>query len=271
MISWDDFTNRLANQLALLPAGAVVSIRERVPNPDRRRYAQFYQTDTELCAELPGPGMLDPEVRADTAGLQHIADLGWQPPEGRDSYNWSYNVAWPAPRADYRRLATMITSGLRDAFAIATPAQLTYTAWNENKGNADLALPLLGLEPTRNEAASATDRELPARPKRRLLLILSGELDHGRLEQLRDTLGLSRRGRLDDPDDTQFGSRELGAGGEASVLAKLWRDGEGRWSISVEVMPDVLIYSTDVDQWQDMFETAARSVGFDVVEVREFP
>ncbi|WP_327094674.1 hypothetical protein OIE68_31880 [Nocardia vinacea] len=271
MTSWAEFTDRLAAQLGSLPAGAVVSIREAVPNLDRRRYAQFYQTDTELCAELPGPGMLDPEVRADAAGLQHIADLGWQPPVGRDSYNWSYNVAWPALRAEYRRLAAMITSGLRDAFGIATPAQLTYTAWNENKGNTDLALPLLGLEPTPNEAASATDREHPARAKRRLLLILSGELDHSRLEQLRDTLGLSRRGRLDDPDDMQFGARELGAGGDASVLAKLWRDGENRWSLSVEVMPDALIDSTDVDQWQEMFDTAARSVGFDVVEVREFP
>ncbi|MFI6777027.1 TY-Chap domain-containing protein [Nocardia sp. NPDC050412] len=271
MTGWDEFTDRLANQLAVLPAGAIVSIRERVPNPDRRRYAQFYQTDTKLYAELPGPGMLDPEVRADAAGLEYIADLGWQPPIGRDSYNWSFNVAWPAPRAEYHRLAAMITSGLRDAFGIAAPAQLTYTAWNENKGNADLALPLLGLEPTPNEAASATDPKLPARPKRRLLLTLSGDLDHDRLEQLRDTLGLSRRGRLDDPDAVQFGSRELGAGGDASVLAKLWRDGENRWSISVEVMPDALIDSTDVDQWQEMFETAARSVGFDVVEVREFP
>jgi len=104
-----------------------------------------------------------------------------------------------------------------------------------------------------------------------LLLILSGELDHDQLEQLRDTLSLSRRGRLHDPDDMQFGSRELGAGGDASVLAKVWRDGENRWSLTVEVMPDALIDSTDVDQWQEMFETAARSVGFDVVEVREFP
>ncbi|WP_062993728.1 TY-Chap domain-containing protein [Nocardia anaemiae] len=271
MTGWDEFTDRLADQLALLPAGAVVSIREAVPNSGRRRYAQFYQTDTELCAELPGPDMLDPEVRADAAGLRHIADLGWQPPAGRDSWNWSYNVAWPAPRADYRRLATMIASGLRDAFGLASPAQLTYTAWNENKGNADLALPLLGLEPTPDEAGSATDRELPVRPKRRLLLSLSGGLDHDRLEQLRDTLVLSRRGRLDDPDAVQFGARELGAGGDASVLAKLWRDGENRWSISVEVMPDALIDSTDVDQWQEMFETAARSVGFDVVDVREFP
>ncbi|MGY4103834.1 TY-Chap domain-containing protein [Nocardia sp. R16R-3T] len=55
MIGWDEFTEKLADQLAALPAGAIVSIRERVPNPDRRRYAQFYQTDTELCAELPGP------------------------------------------------------------------------------------------------------------------------------------------------------------------------------------------------------------------------
>ncbi|MFI6366782.1 hypothetical protein ACIBG0_28990 [Nocardia sp. NPDC050630] len=88
---------------------------------------------------------------------------------------------------------------------------------------------------------------------------------------MRDTLGLSRRGRLDDPEAIQFGSRELGAGGNASELAKLWRDGENQWSISVEVMPDALIDSTDVDQWQEMFETAARSVGLDVVEVHEFP
>ncbi|WP_433201593.1 TY-Chap domain-containing protein [Nocardia sp. CA-107356] len=270
MIGWDEFAERLADQLASLPAGAVVSIRERVPNPDRRRYAQFFQTDTELCAELPGPDMLDPEVRANAAGLRHIADLGWRAPAGRDDYNWSYHLAWPALRADYHTLATMITSGLRDAFGIATPEQLTYTAWNENKGNADLALPLLGLTPTPDETP-AIDRELPVRPKRRLLLILSGELDRERLEQLRDTLGLSRRGRLDDPEAMQFGSRELGAGGDASELAELWRDGENQWSISVEVMPNALIDSTDVDQWQEMFDTAARSVGLDVVEVREFP
>ncbi|WP_433523854.1 TY-Chap domain-containing protein [Nocardia pseudovaccinii] len=269
MTGWGEFTERLADQFASLPAGAVVSIRERVPNSDRRRYAQFFQTDTELCAELPGPDMLDPEVRADATGLSLIADLGWQPPAGRDDYNWSYNLAWPALRADYRRLATMIASGLRDAFGIATPAQLTYKAWNENKGNADLALPLLGLTPTQDEPASPIE-ELPVRPKRRLLLILSGELDHARLERLRDTLGLSRRGRLDDPEATRFGSRELGAGGNASELAELWRDGENQWSISVEVMPDALVESTDVDQWQETFDTAARSVGLDVVEVREF-
>jgi hypothetical protein len=131
--------------------------------------------------------------------------------------------------------------------------------------------PSTDLDNYSDEAASATHRELQVRLKRRLLLNLSGELDHDRLEQLRDTLGLSRRGRLHDPDDMQFGSRELGAGGDTSVLAKLWRDGEDQWSISVEVMPDALIDSTDVDQWQEMLETAARSVGLDVVEVREFP
>ncbi|KAF0848244.1 TY-Chap domain-containing protein [Nocardia caishijiensis] len=142
-MTWDDVATALAGELAALPAGAIVKLVEaRAERPSR--FAQFLQTDAELTAELIDDDHLAAELRAGRAGNAVIRELGWQPRD-RHHENWWTHLPWPAPAADYRRLADMVVAGLRDGFGVATPDSFTYDAWNERRGNSLIELPQLGL------------------------------------------------------------------------------------------------------------------------------
>ncbi|WP_062987644.1 TY-Chap domain-containing protein [Nocardia anaemiae] len=145
MTEWAEFTERLAEQLAVLPAGAIVKIVEAGPPSGHQRFAQFAQTDNELLAELVGDEFLEPAARPDETGHRLITESGWQEPDDDHGPYWWIELPWPVNSAIYRQLAAMVVTGLRDAFRISDPGSLTYTAWNKNADERDLHLPLLGL------------------------------------------------------------------------------------------------------------------------------
>ncbi|MEW1739869.1 hypothetical protein AB0346_28360 [Nocardia beijingensis] len=143
MTGWGDFAAGLAVELAGLRAGSIVKLVESEAGP-RRRYAQFLQLDDALSAELVDDEWLDPALRAGAAGRALIADSGWRERDASHS-NWWAELAWPSPTSEYRRLAGMVVTGLRDGLGIDAPAAMVYAAWNERSANRKLDLPLLGL------------------------------------------------------------------------------------------------------------------------------
>ncbi|WP_405165572.1 hypothetical protein OG203_11000 [Nocardia sp. NBC_01499] len=145
MTSWVEFEEGLTEHLKSLPAGVVVIIDEIERQKERRRFAQFRQLDDMIWAELPGDDSLDPDVQVRVAGARLIADAGWQQPDPDHCDNWWYELRWPATSDAYRRLASMIVTGLRDAYRVATPDHLVYDAWNEHAGNRKFELPRTGL------------------------------------------------------------------------------------------------------------------------------
>ncbi|MFC4124726.1 TY-Chap domain-containing protein [Nocardia rhizosphaerae] len=143
MTSWPSFTDALAGQLAVLPAGAVVILREtRTQSP---RYAQFRQLDHVLAGELVCDDALTEPLRAGAEGDQVIIAAGWQPPEDGLAGNWWLELPWPATAWRYHEVAAMVVTGLRDGYGVREPDELSYRAWDESAGNRPLDLPLLGL------------------------------------------------------------------------------------------------------------------------------
>ncbi|ONI76969.1 hypothetical protein ALI144C_33145 [Actinosynnema sp. ALI-1.44] len=146
MTGWGTFAEGLVEELAALPAGAIVKIYEaEFPQDAVHRYAQFLQLEDRLCAELVGEEWLDPTMRAGDAGCRVIAGAGWVQPDDNHHGNWWFDLPWPADTAGYRQLVSMVVTGLRDGLRMANPTMLVYEAWNEREGNSALDLPQLGL------------------------------------------------------------------------------------------------------------------------------
>jgi hypothetical protein len=145
LTGWEQFAEGLARHLAELPSGAVVKIVESDESAEVPRYAQFLQSDDKLFAEVVGDEWLDEDLGAGTAGGRLLADAGWHQPDEDHSGNWWHDSAWPIDSAGYRQLASMVVTGLRDAFRISDLSAFHYEAWNGNAGNRKLDLPLLGL------------------------------------------------------------------------------------------------------------------------------
>ncbi|OXR44022.1 hypothetical protein B7C42_03578 [Nocardia cerradoensis] len=143
MLSWDEFGSALAAELAGLPVGALMVIEER---GEFGRYVQFVHMDDNLYAELMSDR--NPAVtQAQTPEqCQLIAGLGWREPgtSPESDSNWWTALKCPIRTADYRRLATMVVSGLRDGLGMSSPGDLTYRAWNSLEGN--LPLEVSGLD-----------------------------------------------------------------------------------------------------------------------------
>ncbi|GAA4059366.1 TY-Chap domain-containing protein [Actinomadura miaoliensis] len=142
-MDWEAFTVGLAEELANLPAGALVVILEPVET-DRQRYVQFAQSSTELFAYVVVNSFLErDEVRATPRGEEVIMDAGWRCPEGMHE-NWWQELRWPASSRQYRDLARAIAIALRDGYRIGDISHWRYRAWNEETGDL-IELPKLGL------------------------------------------------------------------------------------------------------------------------------
>ncbi|WP_405164842.1 hypothetical protein OG203_06940 [Nocardia sp. NBC_01499] len=92
-----------------------------------------------------GLSSLTGTVAGGLGGGRLIADSGWHQPDADHCDNWWYELPWPASSDGYRRLASRIVAGLRDAYGITEPSKLVYKAWNERDGNREIELPLIGL------------------------------------------------------------------------------------------------------------------------------
>ncbi|GLZ03003.1 hypothetical protein Acsp03_04700 [Actinomadura sp. NBRC 104412] len=152
-MTWEEFASGLAEELAGLPAGALLVVSE----PDERgRYAQFSQGDAELVAYVVVNSWLPEPARATREGERAIARAGWNEPLPPGHENWWRTLSWPASSRQYRDLADSVVTALRDGYGIAGPDGWTYQAWNERTGD-DLELPRLGLAPASNEETPAEE------------------------------------------------------------------------------------------------------------------
>ncbi|MEV0252275.1 hypothetical protein AB0H76_37205 [Nocardia sp. NPDC050712] len=142
MTEWSAFATALARCLRDLPVGGVVIIEEAGAHSADRRFTQFRRYPDYLTAEVPGDSSLTPEAQAGVAGTRLMTESGWQQQDpDRGDNRWS-ELPWPATTSDYRQLAAMIVTALRDGFRIPSPDALRYHAWNEGDGNRPLDLSL---------------------------------------------------------------------------------------------------------------------------------
>ncbi|WP_433562650.1 TY-Chap domain-containing protein [Nocardia sp. CA-151230] len=145
MTDWIQFEAGLAEELAMLPAGALITIDTKAPDTEPG-FAQFAQSEEKVVAELGAYADLDRDAGAAAPGAAVVLAAGWHPPDGNDHENWWVELPWPVTTATYQQLAAMVVIGLRDAFHVSSPTRLVYDAWNSNAGNRRFDLPLLGIE-----------------------------------------------------------------------------------------------------------------------------
>ncbi|MFE9787963.1 hypothetical protein ACFYO7_21545 [Nocardia salmonicida] len=143
MTDWADFARVLADELAAAPDTTVLVIGEAAPSGSRR-FAQFRKTSESVEAELTGNEWLDPTSRPDDAGWRAITRAGWRQPDQDHCDNWWAEFPTPIGTDQYRRIAAITVTGLRDGFGITTPTALSYKGWAEKSGN-NLHLPSLGI------------------------------------------------------------------------------------------------------------------------------
>ncbi len=85
------------------------------------------------------------------------------------------------------------------------------------------------------------------------------------MQELAAALELTRRGRLGDRDDAEFGSRVL-ADGRAEL--GLWRRDDEAWSVTLDYRPDAAVLVEDVLGW---VRQAAPAAGLTVESVHDLP
>ncbi|MRH92886.1 hypothetical protein GFY24_36640 [Nocardia sp. SYP-A9097] len=143
MNDWSDFTDRLAEQLTMLPDGAVVTISGAGPSTSYVQ-SQVVQLSDALWATFQGKPKPGDEFASADPELMTAA--GWQPPEtGDHGTSWWIELPWPVASPIYRQLAIMIVTGFRDGHQIPDPSGLSYDAWNSNMNDRPVDLPLLGI------------------------------------------------------------------------------------------------------------------------------
>jgi len=104
--------------------------------------------------------------------------------------------------------------------------------------------------------------------KTQLAITLAGDVGQGRLDTLRERLGLRKRGRLSDDQDEEFGHRDLSAGGEGRRWMDLWRDSASEWTVRLAYETDPLP-AAELEALRDQVVAAADALGWRVV--REEP
>lgn len=195
MTTWDALTTTLGDLLGELPDGTVLDLM-----PADRPYGgfsvRFFQNGDALTLGVTGGPDWDGGAPED-AERRFRAD-GWQPPDETDP-EWSASLAWPAPAADYRRLAGQVTGVLRDILGVADPADLTYVHYSVDPDAPDAVPPPLGLdrlESTYFAAVGPSDsRQRPA------ALLRRHRIGHRVVDEALNTDGVWRRtGTLDRAD-----------------------------------------------------------------------
>lgn len=98
---------------------------------------------------------------------------------------------------------------------------------------------------------------------RRLLLVLHGQLDQSRLDELRKLLGMKPSGESTDPVGSELGRRvqhDRQFPSVESVVLTLWRTDSHAWTLTVDARP-----STDIGPWQSLAEIGSRAAGLTIV------
>jgi hypothetical protein len=138
---WQTFRDGLAASMAALPDGGALLVGDQERTAC---FVQFMFDHDHLVAEVASgwdqwdrPNLTEEEY----AALQRI---GWPAPERDPSRNHGLRLRWPAPSAEYRRVADMAVAALRDVFEISSPESLVYKAF-VSPGGDTLLMPRLGI------------------------------------------------------------------------------------------------------------------------------
>lgn len=121
MSGWTDLTSELTSAFRDVTDRVFLIIASEA---DPARYVQFAGRVDRLDAEAPS---VDVVANADVAVLE---SAGWAAPTAAQP-NWSSSVRIPALTTEYEALAVRCVAALRDAYGIASPADLGYRAWRE--------------------------------------------------------------------------------------------------------------------------------------------
>jgi hypothetical protein len=153
-IGWAEFAERLAGELAGLDDGMVLVVHHT--NQDAY-YVQAHRDPQRVRVEAVGNDLLHKSLRFRKADQKRMADAGWDVP----GPNWWVEVPNSAPPAEFRRLAGMMVTALRDVQKARDPADLRYEAF---RGETGIELIDLGLTLADPDGASEIrpGRPLPA-------------------------------------------------------------------------------------------------------------
>ncbi|AEV84447.1 hypothetical protein ACWT_3424 [Actinoplanes sp. SE50] len=138
-VSWTAFRDGLAGSIATLPDGGALLVGDQ----ERTECFVQFMFSRSLAEVASGWDPLDrPNLTEEqTAALERI---GWPAPSFDPSRNHGLNLSWPAPSAEYRRVADMSVVALREVFEIPSPASLAYKAFVSPSGS-NLPMPHLGI------------------------------------------------------------------------------------------------------------------------------
>ncbi len=127
---WAAFTERLAGELAGLDDGMVLVVYRADQDA---YYVQAHRGPQRVRGEAVGNDVLDEPLRFPDADEKRLADAGWGNP-GHPGPNWWVELPTGAPAAEYRRLAGMMVTALRDVQRAADPGDLRYEAFRGDIG-----------------------------------------------------------------------------------------------------------------------------------------
>jgi hypothetical protein len=124
-LNWAEFTERLARELAAMEPEMVLV----VPHRDQEsHYVQAFRDARRIRAEAVSGQALPPSApRFDAREEERLAAAGWWRPG--EHPNWTFELPAGAAPEEYRRLAAMMVTALRDVQLARSPADLVYEAF----------------------------------------------------------------------------------------------------------------------------------------------
>lgn len=96
-----------------------------------------------------------------------------------------------------------------------------------------------------------------------LKVSLSGEISQAKLDKIRELLDLTKRGRLDDDEDANFGYRNLQRDETNQITLDLWRNTGTDWYLKLSYMSEPPAAGV-VDQLRSDIVSAAGQLGLTV-------
>lgn len=123
-LSWERLTESLAARLPRLRDGDTVLL---LSGPF---YAQLQQGPDWIQVEAASSHSLPADARLSDEQEQHLRGLGFEPPAPPLESNWHVQEGWPLSGRTATRLASMMTSALRDVFGIDEAGQVQEKAFN---------------------------------------------------------------------------------------------------------------------------------------------
>jgi hypothetical protein len=150
-VDWNDFARRLAGELVRLPVDAYVIVHGPAGSP----YVQAMRHAGGLAGEAISDRFLSEPQRLDLMRTQRMIFLGWREPRGQERVNWWYDLDLPADAAEATaeqlaecdQLAVRMVAALRDVYAVPSPGELEYRAYQNGPSGGPILLPGLGLRP----------------------------------------------------------------------------------------------------------------------------